>query len=479
MDLNKIHVVMLATQKIMTLPDAAVLLKTLEEVADEGGDAIKWDPTLEDAYFNVEAHITNRIGPAIAGQMHTGRSRNDLLSARTRIFTREKVITISRHLSELRSLLLNMSEQHSETLMTGYTHMQAAQPTTLGHYLHAVAQALERDDVRLQQSYEVVNASPLGACAFNTTGFPIDRNLLADLAGFSGLVENSIDAVASRDYVPQVLATLTSMGITLSRLAQDLYIWSTDEFGFIEVGDDSASTSSIMPQKKNPMTLEHIRAKSAHLIGALVSALTAQKGTPFGHNRDVSLESTHSISDGVDQAEAVMQLASATLRSLIVNKDIAAARTHQNFSTVTEVADVLVREAGLSFREAHGIVGAAVQRILEINGTTGDLTLELLCNISCERLGRQIHLSNKSLQRALDPMQNVMVRSVTGGPAPSEMVRSVKSSKRRHSDQQKWWRAQDEQLRKAQQRLREAVATIIQHGSQSATRRQNAKKSTL
>ena len=439
---------------------ASELMRVFDNVCREGSSAITWDPALEEAYYNLETHIIKQAGPAIGGQMHTGRSRNDLIAALTRMFTRNQLLRLAGFMHELRKALLDKAEAHAGTIVTGYTHMQPAQPTTLGHYFHAIADALERDELRLRQAYEVVNRCPLGACAFNATGFPIDRQMLADLTGFDGLAENSIDAVAARDFVPQVLAALAIMGGNLSRLAQDLYIWGTDEFGWIEVGDDVAITSSIMPQKKNPVTLEHIRGKSAHLLGTLVASLAAQKGTPYGHHRDVSLESTHPLREGFREAEAILNLATATLRSLQVKAAVAVAQAERNFSTVTELADVIVREKGLSFREAHGVVGAAVSELYDRGGRTPDLSVALLDEVAQQRLGRPLGLSEASLRRALSPAENVAVRSVTGGPAPNEVLRSLKTSVERFVADQAWWQEQKKKLEAAHRRLDAAAAKL-------------------
>ena len=460
MDLNRAHVVMLAAQGIVPRAAASELMRVFEEVCRAGAAAITWDPALEDAYYNLEMHIIKKAGPAIGGQMHTGRSRNDLTAALTRMSTRNQLLRFSVFLHELREVLLEKAESHADTIVTGYTHMQPAQPTTLGHYFHAIANTLERDELRLRQAYEVVNRCPLGACAFNATGFPIDRQMLARLIGFDDLVENSIDSVAARDYVSQVLAALAILGTNLSRLAQDLYIWGTDEFGWIEVGDDVAITSSIMPQKKNPMTLEHIRGKAAHLVGTLVATLTAQKGTPYGHLRDISLESTHPLGEGFREAEAMVNLTTATLRSLQVKALVAEARAEGNFSTVTELADVIVREKGLSFREAHGVVGAAVSELYDRGGRTPDLSVALLDRIAQERLGHPLGLSEASLRRALSPAENVAVRCITGGPAPDEVLRSVRASMERFAADQSWWREQKEKLEAARRRLDSAAAGL-------------------
>ncbi len=453
MDLNRAHVAMLATKGIMTQADASKLMRVLQTVLSEGPNSIAWNPELEEAYYNIEAHIISKAGATVGGQMHTGRSRNDLGAALSRISTRTQVAALAVNLHALREVLLTLAEEHSDTIVTGYTHMQPAQPTTLGHYFHAVAQALLRDEVRLQQAYETVNKCPLGACAFNATGFDIDRHMLADLTGFSDLAENSIDALASRDYASQVLSTLAILSVTLSRLAQDLYTWGTDEFGWLELGDDVATTSSIMPQKKNPITLEHIRAKSAHLIGAVVATLTAQKGTAFGHMRDISLESTVPLKDGFREAEAIVNLTTATLRSVRVKEGVAEARAGINFSTVTELADVMVREVGLSFREAHIVVGVAVGELTERGAGPDELDLELLNRVAQEQLGRRLGLSKESVRRALSPRENVMIRAVTGGPAPKEVLRSILVSREQLATQEAWWREQALHLESARHRL--------------------------
>jgi len=214
MDLNRAHVVMLADQGIVPRDAAEHLMRVLEEVRGAGAGAIRWDPALEEVYYNLEVHILAKTGSAIGGHLHTGRSRNDLFAALNRMSARRHLLQIAGWLQETRQTLLTLADRHAGTIVTGYTHMQAAQPTTLGHYFHALAQALERDDFRLQQAYAVVNRCPLGACAFNTTGFSIDRGHLADLTGFDGLVENSIDAVATRDYAPQILSASRSWGRT-------------------------------------------------------------------------------------------------------------------------------------------------------------------------------------------------------------------------------------------------------------------------
>ena len=280
----------------------------------------------------------------------------------TRMAARNELSSLIDTLSELRGVLLGLAEEHVDTVMPGYTHLQPAQPTTLGHYLASVSLALERDADRLLEVHPRLNLNPLGACAFAGTGFPIDREMTARLLGFDGAVASTLDAVASRDYVPEILSALAATGVTLSRLAQDLYLWCSDEWATVEVADEVAITSSIMPQKKNPITLEHIKAGAAHLTGALVASLTVQKSVNFMHCMDMSHETVTPLWEAMAHAEGMIHLTRRTVSGLQVDGGLMARRAAEDFSTATELADSLVRDNDLPFRVAHGIVANVVSR---------------------------------------------------------------------------------------------------------------------
>ncbi|MEW6226529.1 MAG: argininosuccinate lyase, partial [Bacillota bacterium] len=293
--INKAHVVMLAETGILPGDVAAKILIALEALEERGLGVADLDPSVEDLHFNIERWLIERTGPEVGGRMHTGRSRNDLHATLDRMIAKDRLNELLDLLILLREQLLRLASENLATVMTGYTHLQPAQPITLGHYMCALASAFERDTRRLEAAYETINQCPLGAGALAGTGFPINRELTADLLGFDGIVENSLDAVASRDWVPELLAALSIMMTGISRLAMDLYLWYTDEFSYIDLDGSIAAVSSIMPQKKNPITLEHCKAKAAHVYGALIASLASLKNVPFGHSRDVAGECVASL----------------------------------------------------------------------------------------------------------------------------------------------------------------------------------------
>jgi argininosuccinate lyase len=360
--INQVHVLRLVRQGILSREVGQPLIRALRQLEQEGTAGFTLDPRLKDLYFNLEHALIEKVGMDVGGRMHAGRSRNDLGATMHRLAVREALVDFMGLQFGLRACLLDKAAAHTGTVMPGYTHLQPAQPTTFGHYLASVALALERDAARLLDVYPRLNLNPLGACAFAGTGFPIDRALTAQWLGFDGLVDSTLDAVASRDYVAEFLAALAILGVTLSRLAQDLYLWCAGEWGMVEVADDVAMTSSIMPQKKNPITLEHIKAKAGHLLGALTSTLAV--GVNFMHCRDMG-EAVAPLWEALQQAQGVIHLTRRTVLGLRVNKALMLERATQDFSTATELADVLVREKGLPFRVAHGIVASLVTRVLQ------------------------------------------------------------------------------------------------------------------
>jgi len=465
MRINQAHVVMLAERGIVRPQAARELLICLAEMLAEGAACITLDPAKEDLYFNLESTLIERIGADIGGQIHTGRSRNDLYATVQRMLARAHWIRLSKLANALRQRLLETAEQHIDVVMTGYTHLQPAQPITLGHYLSGVADALARDTRRLLAAWETLNLSSLGAGALATTGFPIDRERTADLLGFDGVLENSLDAVASRDYVSEIVFALTGIGITISRLNQDLHLWYSHEFGFIDISDDIAGTSSIMPQKKNPMPIEHLKAKSGHLLGALTASLAVLKGTSFMHCREMNGEMMQPLGDAAREAEAMLRLGDAVLRGLRVDAERMMAAAAGNFSTVTDLADALVREHGLSFRVAHQIVGALVRDAVEagIRGA-GGIDCAMVERVIARVAGRSLTFTPAELAECLDPRRNVERRTVTGGPAPSAVQPMLARAKRTLAADAARIDEREAALAAAADRLREAVAAAVNKG---------------
>ena len=423
---NRAHLVMLSERAILAPAVVAALARSLTRIAREGVEALTLDPQKEDLYFNVEAAVIAELGADIGGQLHTGRSRNDLYATIQRMKLREAALDITDRTLRLIDRLLEVAARETETVMTGYTHMQPGQPITVGHYLSGVAQALQRDAQRMLDAWKSINLCPLGAGGLATTGFPIDRARTAALLGFDDFIENSLDAVGSRDYVTDLLYAFSTAAITVSRLAHDLHVWYTFEFGFLDIDDSIAGTSSIMPQKKNPSPIEHLKAKAAHPIGALMSALAAIKTTPFTHGREVANESTASFAAARDQVEAILALADLVLRGLHFRKQAMLDDARRNYCTLTELADALVRQRGLSFRTAHEIVGALARAATE-EGLAGShqLSPALVNRVATEVTGRTLDLTEAELTPVLDPRFNVAQRSVPGGPAPAAVEAAI------------------------------------------------------
>jgi len=410
---DQAHVMMLKEQGLISTEEASQILSALKGVEEsELGSG-------EDVHEAIETELISRVG-VVGGKMHMGRSRNDEVATCIRLVLRDEVLSLMEELNSLTETLVNLAEEHKDTMVPGFTHLQHAQPTTLGHHLLAHADAFFRDYERFRDAYARINKSPLGAAAFASTGFYIDRSLTAKLLGFEGLVENSMDAVSSRDFVLEALSDLSILMVNLSRFAEEIILWSTSEFGYIEIDDLYASTSSIMPQKKNPDTAELIRGKTGSVVGDLISALTICKALPMSYNRDLQ-EVTPHLWRSVSLVRGAVRILDGCFSTARFNTDRLAASAGAGFSTATELADSLVRSLGIPFRTAHQIVGA-----LAAQG--GSPSLDDLDNVAitiAEIRPSQMGFDEGMLERALDPEKNVALRTRPGGPAPSEVARMV------------------------------------------------------
>lgn len=423
--INEAHVIMLMKEGIITRDVCEKILTISKEMDLAGKPTFDINYNLEDLYFNMEAYLIKKVGLGIGGQQHTGRSRNDMLATIIRMDSRDYFLKLCSMFNELRETLLDFAQKNSDVVMSGYTHLQPSEPITLGHYFAAILHALDRDYQRIINSYSRLNICPLGSGAMASTSFKINRETTSKLLGFDDYMGNSLDGVASRDYVMEIEANFGIMMNNLSRMAHDLYIWSTPEYGYIEVGGSVAVCSSIMPQKKNPMTLEHIKAKAAHLEGFFVSAYSALKNTPFTHCRDVSCESVSYYYNALKEVEAAVQLATVTIKTIKVNKELMLERAKNNFCTVTELANYLVRYDEISFREAHEIVAALVAYMIEHKKSSEDINKVILSEIAMKTFGRKTILTDEQIARALDPTLNAGSKDVAGGPAPKEVAKQL------------------------------------------------------
>ncbi len=407
------HVLMLGQQGIIGDEHVRALLQGLVRLHDDGLPESVYDPVYEDVHAGIETHLTAMVGEEAGGRLHIGRSRNDEVATCMRLRLRDELLALADEVCALRRVLTEIASAHEESVMPGFTHLQHAQPTTLAHHMLAYASAFERDWGRLIDAYGRVNRSPLGAAAFASTGYPIDRESTAARLGFSDLVENSMDAVSGRDFALEPLSAAAVLMATASRLADELVLWSSSLVGFVELDDAYCSTSSIMPQKKNPDTLELLRAKAASVAGELGAALGIVKGLPQAYNRDLQELSPH-LWRGIDEARTSVRILTGAVGTARFETERMAAQAGLGGSTATELADTLVREFGLPFRTAHHVVARAVRegRLdlagLEAAGVT-------MAGLSLVERG----LDQARVDRALDPRESVRVRGAPGGPAPA------------------------------------------------------------
>ncbi|MCK9564578.1 MAG: argininosuccinate lyase [Methanothrix sp.] len=414
---DKAHLVMLREQGLISVEVCSLIMAVLDDLMQAGSQSLG---SGEDVHEAIEAYVLARVGPE-GGRMHTGRSRNDEVATCIRLALRAQMLDLMQEQLSLVGTLVRLAEKHTETIIPGFTHTQHAQPTTLAHHLLAHADAAGRDLARLEDAYVRVNQSPLGAAAFASTGFKIDRQRTGQLLGFEGLVENSMDAVSTRDFILEVLADLSILMVNLSRLAEELVMWSTSEFCYLELDNLYASTSSIMPQKKNPDTAELARGKTGSVLGSLMAALTICKGLPMSYNRDLQ-EATPHLWRGLDWTRSTVRILDGCVSSLKFNLERMQQCAGAGFSTATELADSLVRITGMPFRTAHSIVG----RIAASGGRPNLADLDLIAREMAGYSASERGFSEADLERALDPKSNVVLRANAGGPAPAETKRMIK-----------------------------------------------------
>lgn len=374
------HCRMLARQKLITREEARLIvggLKAIRKEIDEG--RFLFTPALEDIHMHIEKALVDRIGPA-GEKLHTARSRNDQVVTDTRLYLRDKIQDILGHIKKLQQSLLRLARRYSDVIMPGYTHLQRAQPVLLAHHLLAYYEMMKRDRERLTECLKRVDVLPLGSAALAGTGLPIDRQYVAKLLKFSSLSANSIDAVSDRDFIIEFMADCSVLIMHLSRFSEELVLWSSREFSFIEIGEAFCTGSSIMPQKKNPDIPELVRGKAGRIFGHLVSLLTVLKGLPLAYNRDLQ-EDKESLFDTVDTIIPVLTVYSAMLGQIEVKLEKVNEALQEGFLTATDLADYLVLRK-VPFREAHAIVGQVVRYCLDKGCELTDLPLDELKKFS-------------------------------------------------------------------------------------------------
>ncbi len=368
------HVRMLAKQQILTDQERDQILEGLTGIlADVESGALQITSEYEDIHSFVEANLIDRIGD-VGKKLHTGRSRNDQVALDMRLYVRGEVQHTDYLLRELLKVLQRIMEENIDTFMPGFTHLQKAQPVTLAHHVGAYFEMFRRDRSRLKDIYERMNYCPLGAGALAGTTYPLDREYTAQLLGFAGPTRNSMDSVSDRDYVIEYLSALATVMMHLSRFSEEIIIWNSNEYRFVELDDAYSTGSSIMPQKKNPDIAELVRGKTGRVYGALMGFLTTMKGLPLAYNKDMQ-EDKEGVFDAIDTTEMCLTLFTGMVDTITFNKEVMEASAKNGFTNATDVADYLVNH-GIPFRDAHGISGRLVLKCIAENKALDDLTLE-------------------------------------------------------------------------------------------------------
>ncbi len=415
------HAEMLQKVGLLTKDEAKKIIKGLKEIArdiEEG--RFQWRQELEDVHMNIEAALTERIGP-VAGKLHTARSRNDQVALDLRLYLRDETQKIIEQLRNLQRALLSKAEAHYKDPMPGYTHLQRAQPVTIGHHLLAYVEMFQRDIERFSDSLKRTNRLVLGACALAGTTLPIDRKAVAEALGFKEIMENSMDAVSDRDFVVEFLSASAITMMHLSRMAEELVLWSTVEFSFVELPDAFCTGSSIMPQKKNPDVLELIRGKTGRVYGGLMGILTTMKALPLTYNRDMQEDKVY-VFDTVDTLKMSLQVLTEMWPKVRFNTERLTRTASDGYSLATDLAEYLVRK-DLPFRQAHEVVGKIVRYAIEKGKQLEELSLEEMRSFS-DLIGDDV-FGYVNLDKAL------RARTSLGGTSPKEVKRQLARWRRR------------------------------------------------
>jgi argininosuccinate lyase len=422
------HVTMLAECGIIPTEDAgtikAGLAKILKKI--EAG-SVKFTVADEDIHMNIERLLHEEIG-TVAGKLHTGRSRNDQVALDMHLFLREQIVLITELLANVKEALLSTAKKHTDTILPGYTHLQRAQPVLLAHHLLAYFWMFDRDSQRMRDAFLRTNHSPLGAGALAGTTFPIKRERVAELLKFEALYENSLDAVSDRDYIVEFLSAGSLIITHLSRLSEELIVWSSTEFDFVELDDAFTTGSSIMPQKKNPDVAELVRGKTGRVFGNLISLLTTLKGLPLAYNKDMQ-EDKEGMFDTVDTLTGALALFAPMLESMEVKSANMLKAVKEDFSNATDLADYLVNK-GLPFREAHEVIGTLVAQCLDSSCFLADLALE--------DYQKHSSLFESDLYAALNPETVVAVRSSRGGTGGTAVADQIEKAAVALADTKSW-----------------------------------------
>ncbi len=451
------HLVMLAEQGVVQGAQAHEVRVALDGISVSDVRQAHYDGSCEDLFFFVERLIVNACGEEAAGRLHTARSRNDIDMTMYRMQQRSLILTLHESTLRLREALIRQADMYRDAIFAAHTHTQPAQPTTVAHYLHAAIEQLERDAVRLAAAYASTNRNPLGSCAITGTGFPISRQRTSDLLGFDGPTGNTYGSIATVDYLLESASAAAVLLAGLGRVIQDLLLWCTSEFGYLRLADEFVQSSSIMPQKRNPVALEHARAISSKALAQATGVFLAVHNTPFGDIVDTEDDLQPFVYAMFNDADRAVRLVAAAMSTATFDRERLAANAEKGWITATELADTLTRDEGVPFKASHAI---AARLISEASRRPTESRAKLLREVSASVIGRPIEFDDARLETVLSARHFIDVRTTPGGPAPAEITRALAESRQRLEADSTWLSEARSNLQRADAALTQAAKSL-------------------
>lgn len=457
---DRAHTVMLAEQKIIDGKVARKIVECLLKIRDLGPEKFPVDPTYGSLLLQIERFMTDAVGEENAGWMHTGRSRIDMNACVWRLWCRNRLLDAAQGIVALQKAILDRAERNVETVMPGYTHLQHAQPWTFGHYLTGQAYVLERDFERITGAYGRTNLNALGTAALAGTSWPLSREQTSEFLGFDGLVKHAKDAgVFAPDYVAEILAVWSILMSNLGRMCGDFYVWSTSEFGLVEMDDSYAGTSSIMPQKKNPYPIETVRAMAGMATGYLPSVLGALKMATSTDCDAVFVDL--GLPGAAESVVNALDFLTGVVETLIVHKERMAERAGLYWSTASNLADDISKSKGVPFRTSHHVVARLVRNAIKENKRPADVTSKMVDQAALETTGNPLGLSEEAVKKALDPLEFVKSRTTVGSVNPKHVREMLDELRTKVSEEERWLQDRHANLKHALEKLEQAEARIL------------------
>jgi argininosuccinate lyase len=457
--INEAHLIMLIEQGIIPRDDGRVIMQALHTIDYDEYRTHRYTGKYEDLFFELEDEIIQR-SKGLGGNLHLARSRNDMCLALARMVVRADFLPLIGKLSELQNTIALFAQEHAHTLYVAHTHTQHAQPSLLGHYFLGVVDMIDRDLARMHHAYQSINRSPMGAAAITTTGFPISRKRVAELSGFRDFIENSYDAIGNCDFFTETASVISLCALNLGRVVTDLITWATEELGMIRVADGYISTSSIMPQKRNPIALEHLRSSLSIVKGLADTVSLAFTKSPYGDISDYEDVEEH-MARSISLMSSNLDLLNSVIATLGVNTDLLEKRAHESFSVVTEMADTLYRAYGVSFRQAHHLVSILVKRADALGITVQAITPSFFAETFEQVIGKPFMQDFTPIQESLDPLHFVSIRDIAGGTGPQSMAAMVAGSKVKINRNLTWIVDETIYLEKSDSLRRETISVLM------------------